>query len=197
MKRHAKYTASYDGEYFKSRKLVGELAIVLAVSLALLYFILAAQFESLVQPLIILFEMVIDVCMVFIVLWLTAESLNIMSMTGLIVMAGIIINDSILKIDTINRLRHAGMPLLQAVNEAGHKRLRPILMTSLTTILALLPFLHRGDMGSALQYPLSLTLVVGMTVGTAVSLFIVPLLYYQVYKVYKSYRAYRANRANT
>ena len=74
------------------------------------------------------------------------------------------------------------MPLLQAVNEAGHKRLRPILMTSLTTILALLPFLHRGDMGSALQYPLSLTLVVGMTVGTAVSLFIVPLLYFKVYE---------------
>ncbi|MDE6696156.1 MAG: efflux RND transporter permease subunit, partial [Muribaculaceae bacterium] len=182
VKKHAEYTASYDGEYFKSRKLVGELAIVLAVSLALLYFILAAQFESLVQPLIILFEMVIDVCMVFIVLWLTGETLNIMSMTGLIVMAGIIINDSILKIDTINRLRRAGIPLLQAINEAGHKRLRPILMTSLTTILALLPFLHRGDMGSALQYPLSLTLVVGMTVGTAVSLFIVPLLYYQVYK---------------
>lgn len=182
VKKHAEYTASYDGEYFKSRKLVGELAIVLSVSLALLYFILAAQFESLVQPLIILFEMVIDVCMVFIVLWLTGETLNIMSMTGLIVMAGIIINDSILKIDTINRLRHSGMPLLKAVNEAGHKRLRPILMTSLTTILALLPFLHRGDMGSALQYPLSLTLVVGMTVGTAVSLFIVPLLYFKVYE---------------
>ncbi|MDE6521858.1 MAG: efflux RND transporter permease subunit [Muribaculaceae bacterium] len=197
VKRHAEYTATYDGEYFKSRKLIGELAIVLAVSLALLYFILAAQFESLVQPLIILFEMVIDVCLVFIVLWLTGETLNIMSMTGLIVMAGIIINDSILKIDTINRLRRAGMPLLKAVNESGHKRLRPILMTSLTTILALLPFLHRGDMGSALQYPLSLTLVVGMTVGTAVSLFIVPLLYYQVYKVYKPYRANRANGTNT
>ncbi len=180
--RHPEYTASFEGEYFQSRKLVGELAIVLAVSLALLFFILAAQFESLVQPLIILFEMVIDVCAVFIVLWLTGETLNIMSMTGLVVMSGIIINDSILKIDTINRLRRSGMPLRNAVDKAGHKRLRPILMTSLTTILALLPFLHRGDMGSALQYPLSLTLVVGMTVGTAVSLFIVPLIYYKVYE---------------
>lgn len=182
VRRHPEYTASFEGEYFQSRKLVGELAIVLAVSLALLFFILAAQFESLVQPLIILFEMAIDICAVFLVLWLTGETLNIMSMTGLVVMAGIIINDSILKIDTINRLRRSEMPLRDAVNEAGHKRLRPILMTSLTTILALLPFLHRDDMGSALQYPLSLTLVVGMTVGTAVSLFIVPLIYYKVYE---------------
>ena len=126
--------------------------------------------------------MAIDICVVFIALWLCGETLNIMSMTGLIVMAGIIINDSILKVDTINRLRRSDTPLLEAVNEAGRKRLRPILMTSLTTILALLPFLYRGDMGSALQYPLSLTLVVGMTVGTLVSLFIVPLLYYKVYE---------------
>lgn len=180
--RHPEFSVNYDGEYFQSRKLVKELAMVLAVSLALLYFILAAQFESLIQPLIILFEMAIDVCAVFIVLWLTGETLNLMSMTGLVVMAGIIINDSILKIDTINRLRRSGKPIIQAISEAGHRRLRPILMTSLTTILALLPFLHKGDMGSALQYPLSLTLVVGMTVGTAVSLFIVPLVYMQIYK---------------
>lgn len=181
-KRHPEYSATFGGEYFQSRRLVGELAVVLAVSLALLFFILAAQFESLVQPFIILLEMAVDVFAVFLVLWLSGETLNIMSMTGLTVMAGIIINDSILKIDTINRLRRGGMPLLTAVAEAGHKRLRPILMTSLTTILALLPFLHRSDMGSALQFPLSLTLVVGMTVGTAVSLFIVPLLYYEFYR---------------
>ncbi len=186
--RHPEFSASFDGEYFRSRKLVSELAVILAVALALLYFILAAQFESLVQPFIILFEMVIDICVVFIVLWLCGETLNIMSMTGLIVMAGIIINDSILKVDTINRLRRRGMPLLKAVNEAGRKRLRPILMTSLTTILALLPFLHRGDMGSALQYPLSLTLIVGMTIGTLVSLFIMPLIYYLIYKDAKVFK---------
>ena len=186
VKMHPEYTVTYAGEYFSSRSLVSELAIVLAVSLALLYFILAAQFESLVQPLIILFEMVIDVCAVLAVLLLTGETLNIMSMTGLVVMAGIIINDSILKVDTINRLRRSGMALPAAVTEAGRRRLRPILMTSLTTILALLPFLHKSDMGSALQYPLSLTLVAGMTVGTVVSLFIVPLVYYLIYRPRRS-----------
>ena len=126
--------------------------------------------------------MVLDVALVFLVLWLMNESLNIMSMIGIVVMAGIVINDSILKVDTINRLRRSGMSTLTAIIKAGHKRLRPIVMTSLTTILAILPLLSRADMGSALQYPLSLTLVVGMIIGTMVSLFFVPLVYYIIYK---------------
>ena len=125
---------------------------------------------------------VVDVAVVLVVLWLTGESLNIMSMIGLVVMSGIIINDSILKVDTINRLRRSGTPTLAAIVRAGHRRLRPIIMTSLTTILAILPLLSRADMGNALQYPLSLTLIVGMTVGTLVSLFFVPLVYKIIYK---------------
>ncbi len=170
------------GNYFEARSMIKELLIVLIVAISLLYFILAAQFESLLQPAIILTEIVLDVCIVMLVLWLLGESLNIMSMIGLVVMSGIIINDSILKVDTINRLYRSGMPLLKAILTAGHRRLKPIVMTSLTTILALMPFLHHGDMGSALQFPLSLTLIVGMLVGTLVSLFFVPLVYYVIYK---------------
>lgn len=96
-------------------------------------------------------------------------------------MCGIIINDSILKIDTINRLRRGGMKTDAAIITAGHQRLKPIIMTSLTTILAVAPFLTRGDMGSDLQFPLSFTLIVGMTVGTLVSLFIIPLFYKLAY----------------
>ena len=180
------YSASFTGGYFSSRKLIGELSVVLAVALALLYFILAAQFESLIQPIIILLEMVVDVFFVIVGLWVLGESINLMSMTGLVVMSGIIINDSILKIDTINHSPHlkAGtrQGLIRAIMEAGHRRLRPIVMTSLTTILALLPFLSHSSMGAAIQYPLSLTLIIGMTVGTAVSLFFIPLLYYVVKK---------------
>ena len=175
-------SASYAGGYFSSRKMIGELALVLTVALALLYFILAAQFESFIQPFIILLEMVVDVFFVVLGLWLLGETLNVMSMIGLVVMSGIIINDSILKVDTINRLRRGGMSLLRALMTAGHSRLKPIVMTSLTTILAIVPFLQRSDMGSALQYPLSLTLIIGMTVGTLVSLFFVPLLYYLIYR---------------
>ena len=182
----SKYSASFTGGYFSSRKLIGELSVVLAVALALLYFILAAQFESLIQPIIILLEMVVDVFFVIVGLWVLGESINLMSMTGLVVMSGIIINDSILKIDTINHSPHlkAGtrQGLIRAIMEAGQRRLRPIVMTSLTTILALLPFLSHSSMGAAIQYPLSLTLIIGMTVGTAVSLFFIPLLYYVVKK---------------
>lgn len=183
----SQYSASFAGGYFSSRMLIGELSVVLAVALALLYFILAAQFESLVQPLIILMEMVVDVFFVLVGLWILGESLNLMSMTGLVVMSGIIINDSILKIDTINHSPHlksgTHKGLIRAIMEAGQRRLRPIVMTSLTTILALLPFLSHGNMGAAIQYPLSLTLIIGMTIGTAVSLFFIPMLYYLIAKL--------------
>ena len=184
---NSKLQASFVGSYFSSRSMIGELIMVLVVALLLLYFILAAQFESLVQPMIILVEVVVDVALVLFAVWVAGESLNIMSMIGMVVMCGIIINDSILKVDTINRLyRSVPVPqehtLIKAIMVAGHRRLKPIVMTSLTTILAIVPFLHRGDMGSALQFPLSFTIIVGMIVGTMVSLFFVPLVYYLLYR---------------
>ncbi len=175
-------SAAFSGAYFSSRQMVQELIIILLVAIALLYFILAAQFESVVQPLIILFEVAIDLFFVVAGLWLLGESLNLMSLIGIVVMSGIIINDSILKVDTINRLRKSGMSTLRAIYTAGHKRLKPILMTSLTTILAIVPFLRRVDMGSDLQYPLSLAIIIGMFFGTLVSLFFIPLLYNTIYR---------------
>lgn len=185
--KNGKLQASFVGGYFSSRTMIGELVMVLVVALLLLYFILAAQFESLIQPMIILVEVVVDIALVLFAVWVVGESLNIMSMIGMVVMCGIIINDSILKVDTINRLnrsveksnRHT---LIKAILVAGHRRLKPIVMTSLTTVLAIVPFLHRGDMGSALQFPLSFAIIVGMIVGTMVSLFFVPLVYYLLYR---------------
>ena len=106
----------------------------------------------------------------------------LMSMIGLIVVCGIVINDSILKIDTINTLRREGMGLKHAIMEAGRRRLKAIVMTSLTTILAVAPFLSHGDMGSDLQLPMSLTIISGMIVGTLVSVFFIPLAYYEIYR---------------
>ena len=105
-----------------------------------------------------------------------------MSAIGIIVMTGIIINDSILKIDTINKLMDNGYPLVRAIFEAGRRRLKPIIMTSLTTILAMVPFLFQKGMGAELQKPLALAIIGGMTIGTLVSLFIIPLLYYRLKK---------------
>lgn len=176
------FEVSFSGSYFSNREMVGELAGVLAVALLLLFFILAAQFESLVQPWIILSEIAVDLFGALLVLWLFGQTLNLMSMIGLIVVCGIVINDSILKIDTINRLRRSGAGLKRAILEAGRRRLKAIVMTSLTTILAVAPFLSRGDMGSDLQFPMSLVIISGMIVGTLVSIFFIPLAYYAIYK---------------
>lgn len=178
----SKYDVSFSGAYFTNAKMVREMIVVLLISLILLYLILASQFESLVQPLIILSEIVIDIFFALAVLWACGVSVNLMSMIGLVVVCGIVINDSILKIDTINRLRKEGMHLERAVMEAGHRRLKAIVMTSLTTILSVSPFLSRGNMGDDLQYPMSLVIIAGMTAGTLISLFFVPIVYYEVYR---------------
>ena len=103
-------------------------------------------------------------------------------MIGLIVMSGIIINDSILKIDTIIRLEKEGYPLLEAIHEGGIRRLKPILMTSLTSIVAMIPLLWGNDIGSQLQRPLAVSMISGMSFGTLVSLYFVPLCYYFIRK---------------
>ena len=116
------------------------------------------------------------------VLGFCVNSKKILSAFVIFVGCVIIKNDSILKIDVINQLRKEGMPILEAIHTAGHRRLRAIVMTSLTTILAMVPLLFSRDMGSELQAPLSLALIGGMTVGTLVSLFIIPLIYWFIYR---------------
>ena len=176
------YDVDFSGSTFTNRTLFVELMVVLGLSLLLLYFILAAQFESLTQPLIVLLEIPIDVAAALLMLWICGNSINVMSVIGMVVACGIVINDSILKIDIINQLRKEGMPILQAIHTAGHRRLRAIVMTSLTTILAMVPLLFSSDMGSELQAPLSLSIIGGMLVGTPISLFVIPLVYWFIYR---------------
>lgn len=175
------FEVGYSGSFFSNSKMIDEMIIIMLVAIILLYLILASQFESLVQPLIILSEIVVDVFVALLVLWIFGVSINLMSMIGLIVITGIVINDSILKIDTINQMRKAGESLERAVIDASSLRVKAIIMTSLTTILAVCPFLSRGSMGADLQYPMSLVIIAGMLVGTLVSLFVVPALYYSIY----------------
>ena len=158
------------------------MAWIFLLAILLLYLILASQFESLIQPLLIMAEILVDVFASLLLLWVLGVSINLMSLIGLVVVSGIVINDSILKVDTINRLRKSGLSLERSVIEASSRRMKAIIMTSLTTILAVLPFLSRGNMGDDLQYPMSLVIIAGMTVGTIVSLFVLPALYYSVYR---------------
>lgn len=172
----------FSGSFFSNQQMLNELVIILFISILLMYFILAAQFESFVQPLIVLLEIPIDVAASLLVLWICGHSLNLMSAIGIVVTCGIIINDSILKLDAINELRKDGVPLLEAIHEAGRRRLRPIIMTSLTTIFGMVPLLFTFDLGSELQKPLSVAMISAMFIGTAVSLFIIPLIYWFIYR---------------
>jgi multidrug efflux pump subunit AcrB len=174
--------ADFDGTWFRQKVLMKELMVVLMISVLLLFFILAAQFESFLQPLIVLSELPIDIASALFMLWIFGGTLNLMSAIGIIVMSGIIINDSILKIDTINRTRAEGYTVLEAIHIAGMRRLKPIIMTSLTTVLGLLPFLFFKGLGSDLQKPLALTIMGGMTIGTLVSIYIVPIIYWVAYR---------------
>lgn len=175
------FEVGWSGSWFSNLGMLRQMLMILSVALALLFLILASQFESLIQPFIILSEIVIDCFFALLVLWLLGVSINLMSMIGLVVTAGIVINDSILKIDTINNMRKNGENLKHAVLDASARRVKAIVMTSLTTVLAVCPFLSRGSMGADLQYPMSLVIIAGMTVGTLVSLFVVPALYYSIY----------------
>jgi multidrug efflux pump subunit AcrB len=179
VKRFKNVDVNFTGSIFSNNELVQQLGLILAVSLLLLYFILASQFESFSQPLVVLLEVPIDIGGALLVLWAFGGTLNLMSLIGLIVMSGIIINDSILKIDTINRLRKEdNYGLIKAILVGGQRRLKPILMTSITTILALLPFLFLDGLGAELQKPLAITVIGGMFIGTLVSLYFIPLCYY-------------------
>lgn len=180
--RATMFDVRYSGSVFTNMKLLREMGLLLLISVMLLYFILAAQFESLVQPLIVLLEIPADIAAALFTLYIAGQSLNLMSAMGMVIMTGIIITDSILKVDVFNQLRKEGYPLMEAIREGGHRRVRAIIMTGLTSVLAMLPLLFSNDMGSELQKPFSYALIGGMTMGTLVSLFIVPLVYWMIYR---------------
>ncbi|MBO3700396.1 efflux RND transporter permease subunit [Roseivirga sp. E12] len=185
----AKYglVVDFSGTFFEDQENLRQLIFILVISVALLYFILAAQFESLVQPLIVIFTLPLGILGALLVLQLAGVTLNVMSAIGIIVMLGIMVNDAILKIDTINRLRvvpnqkSSSKEILSvAIAKTGQIRLKPILMTSITTILALLPVIFSSGIGADLQRPLVFSVIGGLTIGTFTALYFVPLAYWFV-----------------
>ncbi|MCM1140168.1 MAG: efflux RND transporter permease subunit [Muribaculum sp.] len=180
--KSGEFDVTFSGTLFYNKKMIRELMIIMLVSLLMMYFILCAQFESFLQPLIVLIEIPIDISIAFVSLWVCGQTMNLMSAIGIIVTCGIVVNDSILKMDAINGLRKEKKPLMKAIHTAGQRRITPIVMTSLTTVAAMVPVLFGKDMGDELQRPLAIALIGSMIVGTLVSIFIIPLIYYLVYR---------------
>ncbi len=156
------------------------LFLALALSLFLVYVIMAAQFESLIHPLIIMFTIPLAGFGTVVGLKLLGIPLSIVVFLGMIMLAGIVVNNAIILIDYINTLRQRGVPLHDAIVEAGKVRLRPILMTTSTTILGLLPMaLGLGD-GAEIRTPMAITVIFGLLTSTALTLLMIPTLYYVV-----------------
>ena len=181
-----RWDVSFGGSFFSNQKMMGELTVILLISVLLMYFILCAQFESFLQPLIVLAEIPMDIAFGLVLLWAMGHTMNLMSAIGIIVSCGIVVNDSILKLDSINELRKEGMPLLDAIHTAGHRRLRAIIMTTLTTVFAMVPLLFTSDLGSEMQRPLSVAMIGTMLVGLVISLFVIPLIYWFIYRKHET-----------
>jgi len=147
------------------------------MAIALVYMVLASQFRSLLDPLVIMFSVPLGVSGVFLALWLTGTTLSVNSFMGIIMMVGIVVSNGVLLVDFANVLRGRGKPLLEATIEAGRTRLRPILMTTVATIVGLIPMALGIGEGSETNLPLARAVIGGLTVSTLFTLFLVPALY--------------------
>ncbi|MDZ7374371.1 MAG: efflux RND transporter permease subunit [candidate division KSB1 bacterium] len=150
-------------------------AAILAV--VLVFMILAAEFESLWQPFVVMMTVPLGVIGVAFGLLVTGTSWNVISLIGFVVLVGIVVNDGIVKVDFINRSVRRGTPVYEAIRQAGRHRLRPIVMTTVTTVLGLLPMAVGIGAGAELQRPLAVTVIFGISFATLLTLVVVPVLY--------------------
>ena len=159
-----------------------ELAFAFLLAFILVFMILAAQFESVKLPFIIIFSIPLALIGVVVGLLLTGQSFNGRSLIGIVVLVGIVVNDAIVKVDFIRQEQQQGSKLRPAILAAGQKRLRPIIMTTVTTVLGLLPMALGFGTGAELRQPLAIAIIFGLSFATALILVVVPVLYLVVQK---------------
>jgi multidrug efflux pump subunit AcrB len=164
------------GNYEQQEKTFNTLFLAFGLAIVLVYMVMASQFQSLIDPLIIMFSVPLGMVGVVWMLFITNTTLSVISFEGIIVMVGIVVSNGILLIDYTNRLRKKGMELHEAVVKGGKTRLRPILMTTLATVLALIP-MAVGIGGKSSQAPLAIAVIGGLTASTFLTLIFVPTLY--------------------
>lgn len=172
------FSIGFGGDFEEQRKAFGELGMGLVLALVLVFMVLASLYESLRDPFVVMFSVPLAVVGVVLMLFLTGTTFNVQSYIGCIMLGGIIVNNAILLVDQTNQLRREeGLALRAAIEEAGRRRLRPILMTSLTTIFGLLPLaLGLGEGGEA-QAPMARAVIGGLTSSTLITLVFVPVVY--------------------
>jgi len=170
-------TTELGGQNREMQVSFASLRFALALAVFLVYLVMAATFESFIHPLIVLFTIPLALVGVVAGLLITGTTITVIVLIGTIMLVGIVVNNAIVLIDAINRLRRAGLDKAEAVVRAGHIRLRPIMMTTLTTILALLPMAIAWGEGAELRSPLAITVASGLIVSTLLTLVVFPAAY--------------------
>ena len=153
------------------------LTLALVVGIILVYMVMASQFESVLHPFVVMFSLPFAFVGVALALVLGGDNLSIVVFLGMLMLVGVVVNNAIVLVDYINILRARGRSMNEAIREAGRARLRPVLMTAFTTILALVPMAVRGGQGAEVWNPLGMTILGGLLVATLVTLIIVPVMY--------------------
>jgi len=169
--------ASIAGQSAEMQASFNSMLFTLAMAVFLVYLVMASQFESLVHPFVIMFTIPLALVGAVWALWLTGTTVSVVAFIGLIMLAGIVVNNAIVLVDLINQLRREGLDRNAAIIEAGRARLRPILMTTLTTALGLLPMALGFGEGAEVRAPMAITVIGGLSVSTLLTLVVIPVVY--------------------
>ncbi len=168
----------YKGDYEDMMKAIKQFVVIILMAIILVFGVMASQFESLLDPFIILFTLPLNFVGIVLVYAVCGQKLNVMTAVGVLILVGVIVNNGIVLVDYTNLLRKRGLSLADACAEAGKSRLRPILMTTLTTVLGLVPMAFFPGEGSEMVQPIGQTILGGLSFGTLMTLFLIPTLYY-------------------
>jgi HAE1 family hydrophobic/amphiphilic exporter-1 len=169
--------ASLSGQEEERQRSFGSLLLALGLALFLVYLVMASQFESLLHPFVILFTVPLGMIGVVAALLLARQPVNVVVMIGIVMLGGIVVNNAIVLVDAVNQLRREGWSRRDALVQAGERRLRPILMTTGTTVLGLLPMALGLGEGAELRAPLAITVIGGLSVATLLTLVVIPVVY--------------------
>jgi HAE1 family hydrophobic/amphiphilic exporter-1 len=176
--------ARLSGQEEERSRSFGSLLLALGLSLFLVYLVMAAEFESLVHPFVIFFTVPLGAVGVVAALLLTGQTVNVVVMIGIVMLGGIVVDNAIVLIECVKQLREEGMPVREALVQGGARRLRPILMTTATTALGLLPMAFGLGEGAELRQPLAITVIGGLLLSTLLTLVVIPVMYGLVERVH-------------
>ena len=171
------YKLVFSGENAMINDAMGQVMLMMLLAIVFMYLIMVAQFQSLLSPFIILFTIPLAFTGGFFGLYFSKSEVSVIAMIGFVMLAGVIVNNGIVIVDYMNQLREAGMAKREAIITAGKTRLRPVLMTALTTILAMSTMVFSNDMGSEMAKPMAIVTIGGLAYGTLLTLFVIPCIY--------------------